>query len=62
MGGTPVFFRKRGGPYLRSVEGRRYIDFCQSFGPNILGHRDPDVEKVLEKAIPPLWSFGACEP
>lgn len=62
VGGTPVFFKSAEGPYLQSVEGDTYVDFCQSFGPNILGHRDPDIEKVLEEAIHKAWSFGACEP
>ena len=31
VGGTPVFFARAEGPYLYSVEGQRYIDFCQSF-------------------------------
>ena len=62
VGGTPVFFERAEGAFLISVEGRRYVDFCQSFGPNILGHRDPDVQKVLERAITTAWSFGACEP
>lgn len=62
VGGTPVFFARAEGAYLYSVEGRRYLDFCQSFGPNILGHRDPDVEKVLRETIELGWCFGACEP
>ncbi|MGZ3723686.1 MAG: glutamate-1-semialdehyde 2,1-aminomutase [Bdellovibrionales bacterium] len=62
VGGTPIFFARGEGPYLYSVEGDRYIDFCQSFGPNILGHRDPDVEKVLRETIELGWCFGACEP
>src|SRR5580700_6859520 len=62
VGGTPVFFARGEGAYLHSVEGQRYIDFCQSFGPNILGHRDPDVEKVLRETIELGWCFGACEP
>lgn len=62
VGGTPIFFKQAEGAYLTSVEGDRYIDFCQSFGPNILGHRDPDIQKVLEVAIKDAWSFGACEP
>ncbi|MBX3022667.1 MAG: glutamate-1-semialdehyde 2,1-aminomutase [Bdellovibrionales bacterium] len=62
VGGTPVFFARAQGPYLYSVEGDRYIDFCQSFGPNILGHRDPDVEHVLKQTIELGWCFGACEP
>lgn len=62
VGGTPVFFARAEGPYLYSVEGDRYIDFCQSFGPNILGHRDPDVERVLKETVELGWVFGACEP
>ncbi|MGE0526575.1 MAG: glutamate-1-semialdehyde 2,1-aminomutase [Bdellovibrionales bacterium] len=62
VGGTPVFFVRGEGAMLHSVEGRAYIDFCQSFGPNILGHRDPDVERVLKETVELGWSFGACEP
>lgn len=62
VGGTPVFFARGEGPYLYSVEGERYIDFCQSFGPNILGHRDSDVEKVLKETVELGWCFGTCEP
>lgn len=62
VGGTPVFFQRAEGAHLISVEGKRYIDFCQSFGPNILGHRDPDVEKVLKETVELGWCFGACEP
>jgi glutamate-1-semialdehyde 2,1-aminomutase len=47
---------------LRSVEGREYLDFCQSFGPLILGHRDPEVTREVQEAIETAWSFGACEP
>ncbi|HEX7530568.1 MAG TPA: glutamate-1-semialdehyde 2,1-aminomutase, partial [Pyrinomonadaceae bacterium] len=39
-----------------------YIDFCQSFGPLMLGHRDPDVAAAVQEAISTAWSFGACEP
>jgi glutamate-1-semialdehyde 2,1-aminomutase len=47
---------------MKSVEGRDYIDFCQSFGPLMLGHRDPDVSEVVREAISTAWTFGACEP
>ena len=62
VGGTPVYFRSAEGAILTSVEGREYIDFCQSFGPLLLGHRDPDVAEVVRHAIDTAWSFGACEP
>jgi glutamate-1-semialdehyde 2,1-aminomutase len=62
VGGSPIFFARGEGAYLFSVEGDKYTDFCQSFGPNILGHRDPDVEKVLKETVELGWCFGACEP
>lgn len=62
VGGTPVFFKSAQGALLHSVEGREYIDFCQSFGPLLLGHRDPEVSAEVREAIETAWSFGACEP
>lgn len=62
VGGTPIFFKSADGAFLTSVEGNRYIDFCQSFGPLILGHRDRDVTEVVRETTDLAWSFGACEP
>src|SRR5213595_3610880 len=62
VGGTPIFFRSAQGGTMTSVDGREYIDFCQSFGPLILGHRDADVSEAVREAIDTAWSFGACEP
>jgi glutamate-1-semialdehyde 2,1-aminomutase len=62
VGGTPIFFRSAQGGTLTSVEGVEYVDFCQSFGPLILGHRDSDVSEAVREAIETAWSFGACEP
>src|SRR5260370_24131972 len=62
VGGVPIFFRSAHGGTLTSVEGREYIDFCQSFGPLMLGHRDPDVSEAVREMIDTAWSFGACEP
>ncbi len=59
---NPIFFKKAKGPYLYSCDGNRYVDFCQSFGPLILGHRDPDVSKAVEEIIQTAWTFGTCEP
>jgi glutamate-1-semialdehyde 2,1-aminomutase len=62
VGGTPIFFKSASGGTLTSVEGKTYLDFCQSFGPLILGHRDPEVAAVVRETIDLAWSFGACEP
>lgn len=57
----PIFFKKAQGAYLTSVEDKQYIDFCQSFGPLILGHRDADVAEEVHRMIDTAWTFGACE-
>jgi glutamate-1-semialdehyde 2,1-aminomutase len=62
VGGTPVFFKSAEGAHLTDVSGRRYIDFCMSFGPLILGHRDAAVARAVHEAVDRGWSFGACEP
>lgn len=62
VGGTPVFIRSAAGARMTDVEGRSYIDFCQSFGPLILGHRDDTVRAEVLSAIDDGWSYGACEP
>lgn len=58
---SPVFFEKGEGAYLFSADGERYIDYCLSFGPLILGHQDPDVKTEVLKMLDKGWTFGACE-
>ncbi|EMJ85966.1 glutamate-1-semialdehyde 2,1-aminomutase [Leptospira meyeri] len=62
VGGTPVFFSEANGAYLKSVEGKQYIDYCLSFGPLLFGHRHPEIQEVVEDTVKKAWSFGACEP
>lgn len=62
VGGTPVFFKSAQGAYLTSVEDKKYIDFCMSFGPLLLGHRDPEVQEEVLSMVHTAWTFGACEP
>ncbi|MBV9711133.1 MAG: glutamate-1-semialdehyde 2,1-aminomutase [Ktedonobacteraceae bacterium] len=59
VGGDPVFIDSARGPYLYDVDGNRYLDYVQSWGPMILGHAYPsDVDAVLE-ASKRGFSFGA---
>jgi glutamate-1-semialdehyde 2,1-aminomutase len=62
VGGTPIFFASAHGARLTDVTGLNYIDFCMSFGPLILGHRDPVVAEAVHDAVNRGWTFGACEP
>jgi glutamate-1-semialdehyde 2,1-aminomutase len=62
VGGVPIFVSSSSGACLIDVTGRRLIDFCQSFGPLVLGHNDPDVRAAAVAAIEDGWTFGCCEP
>jgi len=62
MGVGPLFFKAAKGATITDVAGVTYTDFCQSFGPLILGHRDPDVEAAVIDQIHTGWTFGAPEP
>jgi len=59
---TPRFIKKAHGAFIEDVDGKDYIDFCMSFGPLVLGHKDSDVEKSLVDALSRGWSYGTCEP
>lgn len=61
MGVGPLFFSSAQGATMKDVTGVQYTDFCQSFGPLILGHRDPDVEAAVLDQIRTGWTFGAPE-
>lgn len=59
VGGTPPFITKGEGAYLIDVDGNRYIDYVQSWGPLIFGHCDQDIEKAVIDAAKHGLSFGA---
>ncbi len=61
IGKDPIFFKHASGAYLFDVDDNKYIDYCQSFGPLILGHRDPDVQQAVLEMVHTAWSFGTCE-
>jgi len=55
----PVFIENAKGAYLYDVDGRQYIDYVYSWGPQILGHQDPAVSEAAHKAIDQGSSYGA---
>jgi glutamate-1-semialdehyde 2,1-aminomutase len=57
--GTPPFIDRGEGGYLYDIDGNRYIDFVQSWGPLIFGHCDADIEAAVMKAVKKGLSFGA---
>ncbi len=59
VGGTPYFVERADGPFVYDVEGRRYIDYVQSYGPSILGHAHPDIIAAIRDAATRGTSYGA---
>jgi glutamate-1-semialdehyde 2,1-aminomutase len=59
VGGTPVFITEGKGAYLKDIDGNEYVDYVQSWGPLIFGHRDETIEAAVIDAVKHGLSFGA---
>lgn len=57
--GSPLFIKKGHGPYIWDEDGNKFIDFCCSFGPLILGHNHPEVHSSIVENLQNGTSFGA---
>ncbi len=59
VGGTPIFMERAKGAYMYDADGKRYIDYINSWGPMMLGHAyEPVVKAIQDKALYST-SFGA---
>lgn len=59
VGGIPLFISEGEGAYLKDIDGNRYVDYVQSWGPLIFGHRNEDIENAVIEAVKHGLSFGA---
>jgi glutamate-1-semialdehyde 2,1-aminomutase len=59
VGGAPYFVARGQGAYVWDVEGKKYIDYVQSYGASILGHAHPKVVEAVQKAAAEGSTFGA---
>jgi len=59
VGGIPRFIERGEGAYLVDVDGNRYLDFCCSWGPLILGHADADVVAAVKQQVDKGMTYGA---
>lgn len=59
VGGTPIFIAEGKGAYLTDIDGNKYVDYVQSWGPLIFGHRDESIENAVIEAVKHGLSFGA---
>jgi len=59
VGGTPLFIDKGDGAYIWDADGNKYLDFCCSWGPLILGHNNSVVKNAIVETLQKGTSFGA---
>ena len=59
VGGTPVYFKKAVGSVITTEDGKELVDFCNSFGPMILGHAHPEIVDEIKKIVSGGTSYGA---
>ena len=59
VGGTPIFIDSAKGAYLYDVDGNKFIDYINSWGPMILGHAFQPVVDAIIESTKKGTSFGA---
>jgi len=59
VGGAPIFMQSAEGAWLTDVDGNKYVDFINSWGPMILGHAPAVVLDAVREALPHSLSYGA---
>ncbi len=55
----PFFVRRGEGAYVETEDGRRLLDWVQSWGPLLFGHADADTVEAVRAAALDGTSFGA---
>ncbi|MBA2437080.1 MAG: glutamate-1-semialdehyde 2,1-aminomutase, partial [Acidimicrobiia bacterium] len=59
VGGDPYVVARAEGAHVWDVEGRRYLDYVQSYGASILGHASPRVVEAIRHAAGRGTTYGA---
>jgi glutamate-1-semialdehyde 2,1-aminomutase len=62
VGGEPFFVRKAHGSRIEDVDGKTYIDYIGSWGPNILGHAPVVITNTIHEVAKSGISFGIPNP
>jgi glutamate-1-semialdehyde 2,1-aminomutase len=55
----PFFVASGEGAYVETTDGRRLLDWVQSWGPLLFGHADPETVEAVREAALRGTSFGA---
>ena len=58
VSGPPLFIKEGNGSRFYDEDDNEFIDFCCSWGPLILGHRNPQIENEVIETVKKGTSFG----
>ncbi len=59
VGGEPPFIERGKGAYIWDINGKKYLDYIQSWGPLIFGHCDETIQEAIIESVKKGVSFGA---
>jgi glutamate-1-semialdehyde 2,1-aminomutase len=59
VGGSPRFIVGGEGPWIEDADGRRYVDYVQSWGALLFGHAREEIVRAAVEAAGRGTSFGA---
>jgi glutamate-1-semialdehyde 2,1-aminomutase len=62
VGGEPFFVRRAKGCRVTDIDGKTYIDYIGSWGPNILGHAPVEITNTIHQVAKDGISFGIPNP
>lgn len=48
-GGAPIVMKEGKGAYLYDVDGNKYIDYLQAYGPIITGQAHPHITEAIQE-------------
>ena len=60
IGEAPRFIERAEGCYIYDVDGNRYIDYIDSWGPMIMGHNFPAIRESVLKDCEKGLRFGCA--
>jgi len=58
IGIPPVMIARGRGSQVTDVDGHHYIDYIGAWGPLLLGHAHPDIERAVQQALERGTAFG----
>ncbi|MCS7205825.1 MAG: glutamate-1-semialdehyde 2,1-aminomutase [Leptospiraceae bacterium] len=62
VGGTPIFIKEAKGCYIIDVDDNEYLDFCNSWGAIISGHRHEKIIQAIKEQAQHALTLGIPNP